>query len=82
MDVFSLGSVLYIIITGYWPYRSSRERMYTDEELDEYELLVDDKFREGHFPHVNDARWDGVIQKCWNGALCSGQEVAEFIMPS
>lgn len=79
VDVFGLGSVLYITMTGYWPFRTSRERMFTMEELDEYEQISNTQFSEKQFPHVSDAHWDEVIQKCWTGAFSNGQEVAEFI---
>lgn len=65
-DIFSLGSIYYVIMTGHWPYRSS-SRFQSSEEMLQYGELVDGLFASKKFPPVDELPGGVVIQRCWTG---------------
>lgn len=65
-DIFSLGSIYYTIMTGHWPYRSSRP-FQSSEEMLEYGKLVDGLFASKKYPPVDELPAGVVIQRCWTG---------------
>jgi serine/threonine protein kinase len=73
-DIFSLGSVLYVIMTGYWPFRTSPPPS-TAEDMDVYRDEVDEKFQKGIFPDVDGLQGGDVIRGCWEYRYKSAAEV-------
>lgn len=64
MDIFSLASVLYAILTGHWPHRDPG-RFQTIEQVDAYEDKVERLFALGEFPDVGGLFMGEVIMNCW-----------------
>lgn len=64
-DIFSLGSVLYTIVTGHWPYRDAGERFTSPEKMEQYVARVDDSFGKGIFPDTEELLGGDIILKCW-----------------
>ncbi|KAJ3567274.1 hypothetical protein NPX13_g6826 [Xylaria arbuscula] len=46
-DIFSLGSILYTILRGHWPYRTQSGSFETLEEMDQYAVHAEALFRKG-----------------------------------
>jgi serine/threonine protein kinase len=68
LDIFSLGSIFYTILIGYWPYRTRTFFSEGDDYLD-YVDKVNLLFRQGRFPDV-DGLWGGsVMMACWRKEL-------------
>lgn len=64
VDIFSLGSVFYTIMTGHWPYKSSG-LFKTIAEKNNYEELVDSLFASQKYPLIDNILGGTVIQGCW-----------------
>jgi serine/threonine protein kinase len=62
-EVFSIGSLLYEIVTGRKPYSD-----LSDEE-------IEDLFRQGKFPPTSTLVLGSIIEGCWMGRYCSAEEV-------
>ncbi|KAF2185943.1 kinase-like protein [Zopfia rhizophila CBS 207.26] len=74
-DMFSLGSVLYTVMTSHWPYRSPGP-FKTDVEISGYEALVTNHFKSGEFPSDTTKLAGGeIILKCWGYGYESVEEV-------
>jgi hypothetical protein len=56
-DLFALGSTLYEITTGQQPCC----------ELEDRE--VEERFREGIFPRVNEVVEEDIMRRCWSGTV-------------
>ncbi|KAJ0159889.1 CBL-interacting serine/threonine-protein kinase 11 [Colletotrichum tanaceti] len=67
-DLFSLGSVLYAIVTGHWPHREPGGLFRSQEEKEKYENQVNDLFRRREFPDVKDLYGGDIIARCWTRA--------------
>ncbi|RDA94494.1 hypothetical protein CP533_2756 [Ophiocordyceps camponoti-saundersi (nom. inval.)] len=75
VDIFSLGSVLYTILAGHWPFREPGGQFSTLLEMEEYESLVDHHFAQGIFPEVR-GLWGGdVVLGCWTHTLLTMEDV-------
>ncbi|KAI1465579.1 kinase-like protein [Daldinia caldariorum] len=65
-DIFSVASVLYTILTGHWPYRSTKGFFDSVDEFLAYMQMVDNLFEKRTFPSDVHALWaGGVILKGW-----------------
>jgi serine/threonine protein kinase len=64
VDIFSLGSVFYTIMTGHWPYKSPGPFRSVAEKND-YEERVDTLFASQKYPSVDGFAGGAVIQGCW-----------------
>lgn len=64
VDIFSLGSVFYTIMTGHWPYKSPGP-FRSVVESNEYEERVDTLFASEEYPLVDHLTGGAVIQGCW-----------------
>lgn len=73
-DIFSIGSVIYTILTGHWPYRSSGP-FRTGDEMEEYRQKVDDSFELGRFPDVNGLFAGKIMMKCWLNDYASADDL-------
>lgn len=80
VDVFSLGSVLYTILTGHWPFRGPGGQFSTMGGMEDYEIAVDDHFRRGSFPSV-EGLWGGeIILGCWTYKFLDAQDVMAEVL--
>ena len=75
LDIFSLGSLFYTILTGYWPYRSTPGPPETIDEKITYEKEVADAFNEGRYPDVTRIEGGSVILACWMKQYSTAEEV-------
>lgn len=74
VDIFSVGSILYSIVTGHWPYR--KPGPFTEEEsLPEYDQRVEELFRRREFPNVNGLFCGDIVLGCWHGEYNSIDDV-------
>jgi serine/threonine protein kinase len=73
-DIFSLGSIIYVIMTGCWPFRASPPPG-TADDMDFYRDKVDKLFKEGVFPDVSGIQGGDVILGCWQHRYKSAVEV-------
>lgn len=77
-DIFSLGSIIYTIMTGCWPYRKGPAPV-TEEEKTAYETEVYQKFLDGVFPDVSELRGGEVIKGCWDHQYKTADEFLHAI---
>ncbi|KND87180.1 hypothetical protein TOPH_08141 [Tolypocladium ophioglossoides CBS 100239] len=73
-DIFSVASVLYAILTGYWPYRGPGT-VKTGEEMEKYGQEVDDLFGRRQFPNIDGLFAGEVIIKCWKNEYARADTV-------
>lgn len=78
-DLFSLGSVLYTIITGHWPHRTPGGLFRSREEMDEYEAHVSDLFRKHEFPKVDDLFGGDIMARCWTKKYTTATEALQDV---
>jgi serine/threonine protein kinase len=64
-DLFSLGSVLFTILTGHWPHREPGGLFGSPQEKEEYENRVNYLFRKQEFPDVKGLYGGHIIASCW-----------------
>ncbi|KAJ8127302.1 hypothetical protein O1611_g6335 [Lasiodiplodia mahajangana] len=76
-DIFSLGSVLYTILKGHWPYRTQGGSFETLGDMDKYAAHVEDLFGQGIFPEVNDLVGGEIILGCWTKKYATAQDIPE-----
>ena len=79
LDLFSLGSLFYTILTGFWPYRQSRGPFTDVEGMLNYTTWVDKLFSQQQFPAVADLDCGHVITGCWLKHYKSANEVLESL---
>lgn len=78
-DIFSLGSVLYTIMTGHWPFRSTTGQWTSTEEMMEYNAKVDRCFADGIFPEVEGLFGGEIIRGCWTNKFSDAAEVMAIV---
>lgn len=74
-DLFSVGSILYHILTGHWPHGPKGPFERTPENVEAYRELVDNLFRQGQFPNVDDIDGGRIIRGCWKYAYATADEI-------
>lgn len=75
VDIFSLGSTLYCIVTGHWPFRTPGGLFNSFEEMEAYEAYVEDHFRQGKFPCVAGLPGGDIILGCWTHKFSNMKDV-------
>jgi len=76
-DIFSLGSVLYTISTGHWPFRLPGGLFESYDEKMKYESEVDMRFSKGEFPPTENLVSGVIICGCWSGKYKRAKEILE-----
>ncbi|KAB8356466.1 hypothetical protein FH972_024049 [Carpinus fangiana] len=76
-DIFSLGSILYTLLTGHWPYLNGPPP--TDRTRYDYEQEVNKLFKQGKFPDVTHINGGHIVKGCWNHQYATGREVLDAI---
>lgn len=66
-DLFALGSVLYLIMTGHEPYTD-----LMDSEIDR-------RFQAAEFPETGSLQYGSVMDDCWHGRLTTAQAVVQAL---
>ncbi|KAH7015655.1 kinase-like domain-containing protein [Ilyonectria destructans] len=66
-DIFALGTAIYFMITGHWP--------FPDLDPIEQEEEVQRRFKSREFPTMKASHGDNIIRKCWTGEYTSMIEV-------
>jgi serine/threonine protein kinase len=79
-DIFSLGSVLYAIVTGRWPCRDSGSFKSVDD-MEIYSQKVNNLFRQGEFPDVKGLYGGGVMMRCWKHEYTSVDDILRDVEP-
>ena len=77
-DIFSLGSILYTILTGHWPYKPPGP-FDTPEEMDRYQSKVNALFSQGQFPDVTELTGGKVVMGCWTKIFSTAEEILQAI---
>ncbi|KAK2021450.1 kinase domain-containing protein [Colletotrichum zoysiae] len=79
-DIFALGSVLYAIVTGWWPFCKPGVTDRLDRKnIDHYDEEVTKRFATENFPDVS-SLWGGhIIMGCWTGKYKSAADVKRDI---
>ncbi|MCJ1248686.1 hypothetical protein MMC30_005904 [Trapelia coarctata] len=65
-DLFGLGSTIYFIMTGQYPF----QELSSDE--------VEDNYRAHRFPDVTNIECGNIIKRCWHSEVASAQGIREF----
>ena len=79
-DIFALGSMIYTIMTGHWPYGSMGSRHLLDfQEKRKYEELVDLRFGSATWPSLEDLDCADIILACWTGGASTANSVLEAL---
>ncbi|KAI9752907.1 MAG: hypothetical protein M4579_005425 [Chaenotheca gracillima] len=79
LDIFSLGSLFYTILTGYWPYRSSPGSPESIDEKITYEKEVAEAFQQQNYPDVTRVAGGDVILACWMTKFLTAEEVLQAL---
>ncbi|KAK2012404.1 kinase [Colletotrichum eremochloae] len=79
-DIFALGSVLYAILTGWWPFcEPGVANSLNKKEHDYYDEQVTKRFERGDFPDIS-SLWGGhIIMGCWTDKYKSAADVKRDI---
>ena len=75
LDIFSLGSIFYTILTGFWPYRYSGGPFSSVEEMVEYVSKVDGLLRREQYPSVVGLVGGNVVMGCWTKTYKCAEDV-------
>ncbi|KAF2756765.1 kinase [Pseudovirgaria hyperparasitica] len=76
-DIFSLGSILYTIMTGHWPFRTGPAPR--GAEKDAFMEEANKFFAAGQFPDISNVPGGKVIKGCWDHTYSSADEVVKAI---
>lgn len=77
-DIFSVGSVLYSIVSGHWPHRDPGP-FKSAEDSRSYDKLVEERFKNREYPDVDQLFGGGIIHGCWTGKYSSADDVLQAL---
>ena len=75
LDIFSLGSVLYTILTGHWPFRSEKGPFQSTEEMLDYETQIQNLHRVGKYADITGLKGGQIILGCWERRFENASDV-------
>ena len=77
MDIFGFGSILYTILTGHWPYRSSPP----PEGLERYDFRekAKEQIMKEDFPDMFHLEGGFIIQKYWDHGFKTAEELLRAV---
>ena len=78
-DIFSLGSIFYVIVTGHWPFMDGPPDWESAEQRLKYMESVRASFEKGVFPAVSDLGGGDVIKGCWEHQYGTAEEVLQAV---
>ncbi|KAI9841305.1 MAG: hypothetical protein M1837_000791 [Sclerophora amabilis] len=78
-DIFSLGSIFYVIMTGYWPFMNGPPRWSSAQDKLAYQDQVEVLFRRGEFPAVSGLSGGNVVKGCWDRQYHTAEEVLQAV---
>ena len=70
LDIFGLGTVLYSITVGRWPFRDMPGQPEEAKDREQYENEVEERFGRGEFPDVSGIAAGNVIGLL-GGKICN-----------
>lgn len=73
-DIFSVGSILFTIVTGHWPH-SQPGKLETLEEITKYHDYVDGLFKQRQFPDLQEVSGGKFILGCWTYMYTTADEI-------
>ncbi|KAF2241361.1 kinase-like protein [Trematosphaeria pertusa] len=73
-DIFSVGSVLYSIVSGHWPHRDLGP-FKLEEDYRSYNERVEEHFRNREYPDVDGLFGGTIILGCWTNEYSSADDV-------
>ena len=79
LDLFGLGSLMYTILAGMWPYKETPGPLAGDEMLNWEEEVVHPKMKRKEFPEGDHLPRGEVILKCWKREFASAKEVEDAL---
>lgn len=79
LDIFGLGTVLYSITVGRWPFRDIPGRPRETQDREQYEIEVETRFGRGDFPDVSGITVGIVIMGCWTGKFSTTKDVLDVL---
>lgn len=74
-DIFSIGSILYTIVTGHWPHGERSHLDKTPESMAKYCEHVNNIFGQGHFPETQGISGGSSILGCWTYMYATADEI-------
>jgi len=78
IDIFSLGSIFYSILTGHWPYSLPGSFMTLDERVI-YGQNVDMLFEQKKFPDVGELAGGKIVMNCWTKMYSTAEQMLDSI---
>ncbi|WVN89513.1 uncharacterized protein L203_104738 [Cryptococcus depauperatus CBS 7841] len=78
-DIFSLGSIFYAILTGYWPFLNRPPKWASTEDYFDFYHRVVELLRQRKFPDVSGLDGGDVIKGCWDLEYKSAEEVLQAV---
>jgi serine/threonine protein kinase len=78
-DIFSLGSLLFVILTGNLPFGTGLKGEPFDD-MQSYESYVNERFKRGEFPVVTGLIAGDIIRSCWHHNENSGFKTAADVL--
>lgn len=77
-DIFSIGSILYSIVSGHWPHREPGPFNSSEDYLN-YDKQVEEHFKNQNYPDVDGLFGGRIILGCWTKMYLSADDVLQAL---